>query len=258
MPDKITTETQLLRLLGNNIIQIEITLIKPKNHSSKNTSREHLVSFYKNFDDIKKEKFDGMIITGAPLEQLDFEEIDYWEELTEIMDWCKKNVTSTIFICWAAQASLYHYYKIKKYFLEKKMFGVFKHYKPNKPYKLLRGFDHVYYVPHSRNTTIRKKDILKQKELEIISKSEESGIYIIKTKNCRQIFVTGHSEYDFDTLKKEYFRDLKKGLEINIPKNYFPNDDIKKKPIVLWRSNAHLLFNNWLNYYVYQEIPYQV
>jgi homoserine O-succinyltransferase/O-acetyltransferase len=258
MPDKITTESQLLRLIGNTPIQIEITLMHPKNHESKNTSKNHLVAFYKHFDDIKEEKFDGMIITGAPVENLEFEEVDYWEELKEIMEWTKKNVTSTIHICWSAQAGLYYHFGIKKYPLKEKMFGIFEHSKPNRHFKLLRGFDDYYYVPHSRNTEIRRKDIKKMKGLEIISESKESGVYIVKTKKCKQVFVTGHSEYDADTLKKEFQRDLKKGIKISIPKNYFPDNDPTKKPIVLWRSHAHLLFSNWLNYYVYQETSYEL
>lgn len=258
MPDKITTETQLLRLLGNTPLQIEITLIHPENHNSKNTSKDHLVAFYKKFSDVQNEKFDGLIITGAPVEQLEFESVDYWQELTKIMQWSKTNVTSTIHICWAAQAGLYYHYGIKKYKLNKKVFGVFKHTKPNKHFKLLRGFDDNYFVPHSRHTEIRKKDILKIKELKIISESKESGVYIIKTDKCKQIFMTGHIEYDFDTLEKEYKRDLKKGVKIKIPINYYPDNNPKNRPIVLWRAHAHLLFNNWLNYYVYQETPYNI
>ncbi|MDD4251503.1 MAG: homoserine O-succinyltransferase, partial [Candidatus ainarchaeum sp.] len=238
--------------------QIEITLIHPKSHTSKNTSKEHLITFYKTFSELKNEKFDGLIITGAPVEHMNFEEVDYWKELTQIMEWSKTNVTSTMHICWAAQAGLYYHYGIKKFDLEEKLFGIFKHIKPKKPYKLLRGFDDTYFVPHSRHTTIRKKDIIKIKELEIISESKESGIYLIKTNKCKQIFLTGHIEYDADSLKEEYLRDLKKGLKIKIPFNYYPKNNIENEPLVLWRAHAHLLFNNWLNYYVYQETPFEL
>jgi len=258
MPDRITTETQLLRLLGNTPIQTEITLIHPKTHTCKHTAKDHLINFYKTFDDIKDQKFDGLIITGAPVENLDFEKVDYWEELTELMDWSKKNVTSTIHICWAAQAGLYHHYGIKKYPLKEKVFGVFEHKRPNHHYRLLRGFDDVYYVPHSRHTEVRKSEIKKVADLEIISESEESGVYIVKTKNGKQIFITGHSEYDPFTLKKEYERDVAKGLKISVPKSYFPGDDPKKIPLVKWRAHAHLLFANWMNYYVYQQTDFEL
>jgi len=253
MPDKITTETQLLRLLGNTPIQTEITLIHPKTHVSKHTPKEHLISFYKTFDEIKHKKFDGLIITGAPVEMMDFEKVDYWEELTQLMEWSKKNVISTLHICWGAQAGLYYHCGIKKYKLKKKMFGVFEHKKSKKSYKLLRGFDDVYYVPHSRWTTIRKKDVQKVRSLEIISESKKSGIYIVKTNNGKQIFITGHSEYDLLTLNKEYMRDIAKGINIEIPMNYFPNNNHAKKPIMEWKAHAHLLFANWINYYVYQQ-----
>ncbi len=256
MPDKITTETQLLRLIGNTPIQTEITLIHPKTYLSKHTAKDHLLSFYKYFDDVKNRKFDGMIITGAPVETLKFEEVDYWGELKEIMKWSKKNVTSTLHICWAAQAGLYYHYGIKKYPLKEKIFGVFEHKKPAHPYKLLRGFDDIFYAPHSRHTRVRSCDVKKIHELEIIAESKESGVYIVKSKKGKQFFVTGHSEYDPLTLKKEYDRDVARGLNINIPKNYFPNDDPKKEPVVLWRSHAHLLFANWMNYYVYQATPF--
>ena len=257
MPDKITTETQLLRLISNSPIQVEVTLIHPKTHESKNTSKDHLISFYKHFDDVKHKKFDGMIITGAPVENLEFEEVNYWNELCEIMDWSKKNVTSTMHICWGAQAGLYYHYGVKKHALNKKMFGIFEHTRPNKPLKLLRGFDEKFYVPHSRHTEVKRSDIKKVKDLEIISESKESGVYIVKTKQCKQVFVTGHSEYDANSLKAEFDRDIKKGMKISVPKNYFPRNNPNKKPIVMWRSHAHLLFSNWLNYYVYQETPYE-
>ena len=258
MPTKIATETQLLRLIGNTPIQVEIELLHPKTHTSKNTSEEHLTKFYKTFDEVKDMKFDGLIITGAPVEHMEFEEVNYWEELKQIMEWSLSNVYSTFHICWGAQAGLYYHYGIKKYLLEEKLFGVFEHriYKPNT--MLLRGFDDVFYVPHSRHTEIRMEDVLKVNELDILSDSEEAGIYVIKTDGGRQIFVTGHSEYDQFTLKQEYDRDISRGLNIKVPKNYFPDDDPTKPPIVKWRGHANLLFSNWLNYYVYQETPYDL
>ncbi len=258
MPTKETTETQILRLLGNTPLQVEIVLLHPKTHISKNTSAEHLEMFYKTFDDIKHEKFDGMIITGAPVEHLEFEEVTYWEELKQIMDWKLNNVTSTIHICWASQAGLYHHFGIPKYKLPEKLFGVFPHTVTKRNVKLLRGFDEVFYVPQSRHTEVRREDIEKVPELEILSESEEAGIYIVATKDGRQIFVTGHSEYDPLTLKWEYDRDKAKGLNIGLPKNYFPNDDPTKYPLTQWRAHANLLFSNWLNYYVYQETPYDL
>ena len=258
MPDRITTETQLLRLIGNTPIQTEITLIHPKTHVCQHTAKDHLLTFYKNFDDIKHRKFDGLIITGAPVENLKFEEVNYWEELKELMNWSKKNVTSTLHICWAAQAGLYYHFGIKKYPVPKKVFGVFEHKKPKVHYRLLRGFDDVYFVPHSRHTEVRKSDIKKVGGLEIISESKESGVYIVKTKNGKQIFVTGHSEYDPLTLKKEYDRDIGKGMKIDVPKNYYPNDDPTKEPTVKWRAHSHLLFANWMNYYVYQQTNFDL
>lgn len=258
MPTKATTEVQLLRLIGNTPLQIEIELLHTKTHLSKNTSEEHLIKFYKTFDDIKHEKFDGLIITGAPVEQMDFEEVNYWEELKKIMEWSKSNVYSTLHICWGAQAGLYYHYGIPKYDLKEKMFGVFPHKIKQKNVKLLIGFDDEFYVPHSRHTGIKKEDIEKVKEISILAESEESGVYIVSTKGGRQIFITGHSEYDPTTLKSEYDRDVNKGLDIKIPKNYFPNDDPKKDPMVKWRGHANLLFSNWLNYYVYQETPYNL
>lgn len=258
MPTKIVTETQLLRLIGNTPLQVEVELLHPRTHTSKNTPPEHLTKFYKYFDDVRNEKFDGLIITGAPVELMEFEEVTYWNELVDIMEWSKKNVYSTFHICWGAQAGLYYHYGIRKYPLNEKIFGVFRHRicKPNT--MLLRGFDEYFYAPHSRHTEIKREDVEKVSELDILSDSEEAGIYIIKTRGGRQVFVTGHSEYDRDTLKSEYERDIAKGLDIKIPKNYFPGDDPSNIPVVTWRSHANLLFSNWLNYYVYQETPYDL
>jgi len=258
MPNKIVTETQILRLLGNTPLQVDITLMHPKTHVSKNTPQEHLIRFYITFDDIKDQKFDGMIITGAPVEHLKFEEVDYWEELKEIMEWSKHNVYSTFHICWGAQAGLYYHYGIPKYPLPAKMFGVFPHTASKNYVRLLRGFDDVFYVPHSRHTEVRREDIEKIDELEILSESEDSGVYLVARKDGRQIFATGHSEYDPLTLKQEYERDKAKGLDISIPKYYFPGDDPTNEPLVKWRGHANLLFSNWLNYYVYQETPYDL
>ncbi|MCK9267734.1 MAG: homoserine O-succinyltransferase [Alkaliphilus sp.] len=258
MPKKIITEIQILRLLGNSPLQVDIVLLHPKSHNSKNTSQEHLTTFYKTFDQIKDEKFDGFVITGAPVEHLEFNEVDYWEELKTIMDWTLSNVTSTFHICWGAQAGLFHHYNINKYPLPKKMFGIFEHTINKLNVKLLRGFDDYFYVPHSRHTEVRKKDIENVPGLEILSESEESGVYIIASKNGRQFFITGHSEYDPITLKEEYNRDIAAGRKIEIPQNYFIDDDPSKPPRVVWRSHANLLFANWLNYYVYQETPYDI
>ena len=258
MPKKIITEIQILRLLGNSPLQVDIVLLHPKSHNSKNTSQEHLTTFYKTFDQIKDEKFDGFVITGAPVEHLEFDEVDYWEELKTIMDWTLSNVTSTFHICWGAQAGLFHHYNINKYPLPKKMFGIFEHTINKLNVKLLRGFDDYFYVPHSRHTEVRKKDIENVPGLEILSESEESGVYIIASKNGRQFFITGHSEYDPITLKEEYNRDIAAGRKIEIPQNYFIDDDPSKPPRVVWRSHANLLFANWLNYYVYQETPYDI
>lgn len=258
MPTKIETETQLLRLLGNSPLQVNITLLKTNSYVSKNTSEDHLSSFYNVFDDIKDKRFDGMIITGAPIETLQFEDVDYWNELEKIMEFSKTNVTSTFHICWGAQAGLYYHYGINKYPLKKKMFGIYKHTLNNPKNKLFRGFDEVYNAPHSRYTEIKKEDIDKVDDLEILSESEEAGVYVVASKNMKQIFVTGHSEYDKNTLKKEYMRDKEKGLEIEVPVNYFKNDDPNLEPIVTWKSHAHLIFSNWLNYCVYQETPYKL
>lgn len=258
MPTKITTETQLLRLLSNSPLQVEIDFLQMDTHESKNTPHEHLSTFYKTFDEIKKSKYDGMIITGAPVENMDFEEVDYWEELTEIMDWSKTNVTSTLHICWAAQAGLYYHYGVPKYALNEKCSGVFKHKINRRTAKLVRGFDNEFYAPHSRHTEVRAEDIKKVKELEILADSKEAGVYIVFTKGGRRIFVMGHAEYDANTLKDEYFRDLERGKNPCVPKHYFPDDNPSKKPMVLWRSHANLLFSNWLNYFVYQITPYDI
>lgn len=258
MPTKITTETQLLRLLGNTPLQTEITLIHPSTYVSKNTSIEHLTSFYSYFSDIRNRKFDGMIITGAPVEQMEFEEVEYWKELTEIFEWTKTNVTSTLHICWGAQAGLYHHYGIPKYPLKEKMFGVFPHKLNVKNEKLLRGFDDEFYAPNSRHTEVRREDIEKIEDIKILSESEESGVYIVISNDGSKVFVMGHSEYDPLTLKSEYDRDIAKGLDIAVPKNYFEKDIPSNEPVVRWRSHANLLFCNWLNYYVYQETPYEL
>ena len=258
MPTKITTETQLLRLLSNTPLQVEPDLIAMKSHESKNTSYEHLSSFYKSFDDIRDKKYDGMIITGAPVENLNFEEVDYWEELKEIMEWSTTHVTSTLHICWAAQAGLYYHYGIPKYSLAEKCSGVFLHKVNRKTAKLVRGFDSQFYAPHSRYTEVRAEDIKKIKELEILADSDEAGVYIVFSKGGRRIFVTGHSEYDASTLADEYMRDVQKGINPKIPKNYFTDDNPKMPPIVRWKSHASLLFSNWLNYFVYQITPYNI
>ncbi|MGO4270200.1 homoserine O-succinyltransferase [Paenibacillus sp. TAF58] len=258
MPTKETTETQLLRLIGNTPLQVEFVLLHPKTHTSKNTSAEHLEMFYKTFDDIKDEKLDGMIITGAPVEQMEFEDVNYWEELTQILNWSKHNVTSTLHICWAAQAGLYHHFGVRKFALDNKMFGVFPHTVQVPNTKLLRGFDEVFYVPQSRHTDIRREDVEQCPDLEILSESEESGVYIAATRDGKHIFVTGHSEYDACSLKWEYDRDVSKGLSIEIPKNYYPNNDPSRQPYNTWRAHANLLFSNWLNYYVYQETPFEL
>ena len=258
MPKKIETETQLARLLGNSPLQVEPTLIRTSSHQSKNVAQEHLLAFYKTFNDIKSEKFDGMIITGAPVEHLKFEEVEYWQELCEIMEWSKTHVQSTMHICWASQAGLYYHYGIEKHGLDEKLFGVFLHEVEYKPSILFRGFDDVFYVPQSRHTTVLRGDIEKHSALKILASSPRAGVYAVSTKNGRQIFITGHSEYDAETLNNEYVRDLSQGKPIKIPENYFPNDDPTKPPLVTWRGHAHLLFSNWLNYFVYQSTPYDV
>ena len=258
MPTKIETETQFVRLLGNSPLQVELELLHTKTHRSKNISEEHLLNFYKTFDEVKGQKFDGLIITGAPVEQMEFEEVEYWEELKEIMEWSKTNVTSTLHICWGAQAGLYYHYGIPKYPLEKKLFGVYKHTLDRKTSILFRGFDDEFYVPHSRHTDVRREDVECVPELKILASSKEAGLYVVATDLGRQIFVTGHSEYDADTLKKEYLRDKNAGKEIDIPFHYFENDDPSLPPKVTWRSCANLFYSNWLNYFVYQTTPYDI
>ncbi len=258
MPKKIETETQLSRLLGNSPLQVDFEFIHTKSHVSKNTSAEHLFAFYKTFDDIKHQTFDGMIITGAPVELMPFEQVEYWEELCEIMEWSKTHVHSTFHICWGAQAGLYYHFGIDKKPLDEKMFGIFPHKVDYKRSILFRGFDDVFMVPHSRHTTVSRADIKAVKGLRILASSEEAGVYAVSTKGGRQIFITGHSEYDADTLKNEYVRDVNAGKPIKIPKNYFPNDDPTKPPMVTWRAHANLLYSNWLNYFVYQTTPYDI
>lgn len=258
MPEKPKTELHILRRLSNTPLQIELDLLHPKTHECKTTEKIHLDSFYKTFDEIKNNKYDGLIITGAPLEHLNFEAVDYWQELTEIMNWSKSNITSTLHICWAAQAGLYYHYGIQKHPIPNKQFGVFSHKINDRYCPLVRGFDDVFFAPHSRHTTILKEDIQPIKSLDIISESEEAGVYIVVSKDSKQVFVTGHSEYDILTLKEEYERDKSRGLNISLPKNYFPNDDASKNPIVNWRSHSNLLFTNWINYYLYQRMPSDV
>ena len=258
MPTKIITETQILRLLSNSPLQVDIDLLHPASHNSKNTSEAHLIKFYHTFEEIKDNKYDGMIITGAPVENLDFKEVDYWEELKTIMEWSRENVYSTFHICWGAQAGLYYHYGIEKYPLEEKMFGVFSHKIIKKHTDLLRGFDDIFNIPHSRHTEIRKEDIINNQGLDLLAESEEAGVGILASKDGRQVFATGHSEYDAKTLKKDYQRDINKGLDISVPENYFPDDDPEKEPVVTWRGHASLLFGNWLNYDVYQETPYDI
>ena len=258
MPKKIQTENQLLRYLSNTPLQVEIKLLQTESYRSTHTSLEHMEKFYSFFNDIKDERFDGLVITGAPVEQLEFEDVMYWEELKEIMEWSKSNVFSTLHICWGAQAGLNYYYGIPKYQLEKKMFGVFKHYINNKNADLTRGLDDMFYAPHSRHTEVKREDIEKISELEILSESEEAGIFIVANKSRRQVFITGHLEYERNTLSDEYFRDFNKGLDIEIPRNYFPNDDTSLTPMVTWRGSANIVFSNWLNYCVYQNTPYDL
>lgn len=258
MPTKIETETQFVRLLGNTPLQVELELLHTKTHKSKNTSQEHLLTFYKTFDEVKDRKFDGLVITGAPVELMEFEEVEYWKELTEIMEWSKTNVTSTLHICWGAQAGLYYHYGIPKYTLDKKLFGVYKHTLDRKTAILFRGFDDEFYVPHSRHTDVKREDVEKVPELKILASSKEAGLYVVATDLGRQIFVMAHSEYDADTLKKEYERDVKAGKKIDVPVNYFENDDPSRPPKVTWRSCANLFYSNWLNYFVYQTTPYDL
>ena len=258
MPTKVETETQLLRLLGNSPLQVDIELLQAATHVSKNTSQSHLNTFYKTFDQVKGERYDGMIITGAPVELLPFEEVDYWDELCQIMEWSKNNVYSTLHICWGAQAGLYYHYGIPKRQLPEKLFGVFRHTVEDPNFILFRGFDDEFWVPHSRHTTVLREDIEAIPELKILASSPEAGVYAVKTDQGRQIFLMGHAEYDRDTLRNEYIRDLTAGADIRVPKNYFPGDDPSRKPAVTWRSCAHLLYSNWLNYFVYQTSPYNI
>lgn len=258
MPTKIATETQLLRLLGNSPLQVDVDFMYTATYEPRHTSQEHLVKFYETFEAVKNRKYDGMIITGAPVEQLPFEEVEYWDELCQIFEWSRKNVYTTLHICWGAQAALYYYHGIPKYDLPKKMFGVFPHTVNLKEKMLFRGFDDIFYVPHSRHTEVRREDIEKVPSLSILSESEQAGVYAVIDKKHRDLFITGHSEYDPLTLKAEYDRDVAQGLPINIPDNYYPNDDPTQMPIVRWRSAANLLFVNWLNYYVYQATPYDL
>lgn len=258
MPTKIETETQLLRLLSNSPLQIDVTLLQTATHQSKNVSQEHMLNFYSFFDDVKDKKYDGMVITGAPVELMDFDQVDYWDELCQIFEWTKTNVYSTFHICWGAQAGLYYHYGIPKYSLDKKVFGVFPHRSLDNFHPLLRGLDEIFYVPHSRHTEIRMNDIALVKELQVLTYSDMVGIHLISDMACRNFFATGHSEYDRDTLFKEYFRDKSKGLDIDVPYNYFPNDDPTKTPLITWRSSANIIFSNWLNYFVYQKTPYDL
>lgn len=258
MPTKLETETQLLRLLSNSPLQIDIDFLQVATHEAKNVSKSHMDKFYNVFEDIKDNKYDGMIITGAPVEQMPFEEVDYWDELCTIMEWSKKNVYSVMHICWGAQAGLYYHYGIKKYPTDKKIFGIFPHFCLDDTHPLMRGLDDIYYVPHSRHTQIKRGDIAQIKDLQILSYSEDAGVHIVADMECRKFFITGHSEYDRDTLAKEYFRDIDKGLNIEMPINYFPNNDPKAVPRMTWRGTANLIFNNWLNYFVYQKTPYDL
>ena len=258
MPQKIVTETQIARVLGNTPLQVELELLQTATHKSTHTSEEHMLAFYKTFDEVKHKKYDGMIITGAPVEHLRFEDVEYWDELCEIMEWSKTHVTSTFHICWGAQAGLYYHYGINKVQLDAKLFGVFEHKVDYKRSILFRGFDDSFVVPHSRHTTCNREDIEAVPELKILSSSDDAGVFVVSTDKGRQIFVTGHSEYDADTLRNEYLRDKNAGLPIDVPKNYFPDDDDTKEPIVRWRSCANLLYSNWLNYFVYQSTPYNI
>ncbi len=258
MPTKIATETQLTRLLGNTPLQVNLELMHTTSHYAKNVSQEHLLTFYKRFDELKARKFDGMVITGAPVEQMAFEDVDYWDELCQIMEWSKTHVHSTFHICWGAQAGLYYHYGIRKHQLPKKLFGVYEHRADYKRSILLRGFDDTFWVPHSRHTTVLREDVEAVPGLKILASSPEAGVYAMMNKEGRQIFITGHSEYDPETLKTEYLRDKELGLDIQVPANYFPNDDDSQEPIIRWRGHANLLFSNWLNYFVYQTTPYDI
>lgn len=258
MPTKIETETQLLRLLSNSPIQVEAELLQTATHEVKNVSKEHMFKFYKTFDEIKDERFDGMVVTGAPVENMEFEQVDYWDELCRIFEWSKTNVYSSFFICWGAQAALYYKYGLRKYRLDRKMFGVFEHVSLDNFHPLMRGLDDKFWVPHSRHTEVRRGDIALIKDLQILSYSEKAGVHLLSDMECRNFFSTGHSEYDRDTLAKEYFRDAEKGLDIDLPENYFPDNDPAKTPEVKWRGAANIIFSNWLNYFVYQRTPYDL
>lgn len=258
MPTKIVTETQILRALSNSPLQVEVVFLNTKTHASKNTPHEHLVDFYKTFDEIENEKFDGMIITGAPVENMEFEEVDYWDELTDVMEWSKSHVTSTLHICWGAQAGLYYHYGIKKHRLERKMSGVFEHRVLKKKNKLVRGFDETFFAPHSRHTETRIEEVKAVPELDIIAVSDEAGLYLAASKDGKHVFVMGHSEYDADTLDKEYKRDSERGLNPEIPVNYYKNNNPLLRPVMRWRAHSTLLFVNWLNYCVYQITPYNL
>ena len=258
MPTKVATETQLLRLLGNSPLQVEVTLLHMASHESKNTSAEHLLEHYVSFQEVRHQCFDGLIVTGAPVETLPFEEVDYWPELAQLLDWARTNVFSSLFICWGAQAGLYRYFGVPKYPLKEKMFGVFPHRLKTRHERIVQGFDDVFYAPHSRHTETRREDILAEPRLLLLAESDEAGVYMVQSKDRRQVFVTGHSEYDPCTLQGEYTRDRDKGLPIGVPQNYFPGDDTTQEPEVRWRSHANLLFANWLNYFVYQETPFEL
>lgn len=258
MPTKIVTETQLIRLLSNTPLQIELTLLQTASHRPTNTSAEHMETFYKNFDDVREARFDGLVITGAPVENLSFEDVDYWDELCAIMEWSRHNVYSTLHICWAAQAGLYYHHKIEKHPLPEKMFGIFRHRSTDLRHPLLRGFDEEFVAPHSRHTEVKLEDVYACNALDVLAVSDDAGLYIAATHDCRRVYVTGHSEYDADTLAREYFRDVDRGLPIALPKNYFPNNDPTQEPKNVWRSHANLLFSNWLNYSVYQRTPFDL
>lgn len=258
MPTKVETETQILRCLSNTPLQIEVELLQTETYQAKNTSEEHMLAFYKTFDEVKESRYDGLIITGAPVEMMDFEEVEYWDELCRIMEWSKTHVHSTFHICWGAQAGLYYHYGVPKYILDHKISGVFKHRMLNPKSRLFRGFDEHFYVPHSRHTEVRAEDILKIPQLRIMADSDEAGVYIVGNESGSQFFVMGHSEYDADTLAKEYFRDYDKGMNPDIPAHYFPDDDPSKKPEMKWRAHGTWIYSNWLNYFVYQTTPYEL
>ena len=258
MPLKITTETDLIRLLSNTPLQLDITFMKLKSHTSKNTPIEHMMMFYRSFDELRREKFDGMIITGAPVESIPFEEVTYWDEMKDIMDWARTHVMSTMYICWAAQAGLYYHYGIPKYPLEKKLFGIFRQQTLHRPLPIFRGFDDEFFMPHSRHATISRDDVVNNKNLTLIAEGEESGVSMVMAREGREFFITGHLEYAPDTLDKEYRRDLGKRQDVEMPVNYYRDNDARKSPMVTWRAHANLLFSNWINYYVYQTTPYNI